>query len=261
MADRMAKEQHDLRAAYRLGAAAPLTADFVAQYSRPEARRVHRNLTEILARPATEDALRAMQDQERRHCDFVMATSAAGFATEGRDLQQGRRLYRYGHHLNAAWLLTKVCGFTSVLDDGYVTPAVLEARLRSHLRGLNAVGERLSNLYGIKSASYFPDDPDQTKFIQLALKRVNAVLRQMYGVEIKRANKREGGGTYRLAWDGTGRLFEIVDAANAAPAQAPDEPLTRIRITSHLKRQKFDPVSAFIDEVSLTLAKRATQGI
>ncbi len=232
-AQRLAYEKYQLRDAFAWHGR-PLGPGCVAAYGRPEARRVYRALRAVTEGATVLESLRLMQRREADHYAWAMESRPAegAHAAEGRDLLRDKTTYVFQAHHLAVWLLG-VCGYSCVTDTRHVLADALEARLRAALPGLRRAAERLVFEFEIPrpNVDRLAREPDQTRFLAGVLRTVNAVLRAMYGLELKRAAKRAGGHAYSLGRSAVGRLF--VFSQEPEPDDAPDG--ARPHIASNLR--------------------------
>jgi hypothetical protein len=201
----------------------PVDADFVATYGAPAAKRVYRNLLRITDAPTVFEALQRMQEREASHYAFAMETRvpAMGYVNESRDLLRERSTYVFQSHYLAIWLL-RVCGFRCITDKAHVSDAAVEARLRAALPLLKKNVDRIVAEFEVPAPNVdaMAREPDRARFLGRALRTVNAVLRMMYGVGLKKLAKRAGGGAYYLSHSDIGMAFVFSEG----PADVPHIP-------------------------------------
>jgi hypothetical protein len=242
---RLAYEKFMLREAYAWHGR-PLDATFVNNYQGAEARRVYRNLRRITEGTTVLDSLRRMRQQEADHYDYIMESrsNAFGHANEGRDLLREKMTYVFQAHSIAVWLL-RVCGF-DFASAARVHEELLEARLRSALPALRRAINGI--VFEFEVPRPYLDrlgrETDRARFLAGMLRTINAVLRTMYGCQIRRVAKSAGGGAYCLSESSVGKLF--VFAQEAVPDDAPGGP--RPHIPSNLSNTPSeDHLSDFLE--------------
>lgn len=208
-ATRLAYEKYQLREAYSWHGR-PLDAGFVEAYQDSAARRVYRNLARITREASLLDSLRAIRAQEANHYTWTMESrsEAQGHVNEGRDLLRDKTSYVFQAHFLAIWVL-RLAGFACITDRRRVHEQALEARLRGALPALKRSAERLVFEFEVRKPGFdrLAREPDRGRFLAGMLRTVNAVLRAMYGLEVKRVTKRAGGSAYYLNHSPVGRLF------------------------------------------------------
>ena len=228
---RLAYEKYLLRDAYTWHDR-PLDAAFVNNYQGAEARRVYRNLCRITEGASVLDSLRRMRQQEADHYDYIMESrsNAFGHASEGRDLLREKTTYVFQAHSIAVWLL-RVCGF-DFASKARVHEGLLEARLRGAIPALRRAVNGIVFEFEVPRPCLdrLGRETDRARFLAGMLRTINAVLRAMYGCQIRRVAKRAGGGAYSLSESTVGKLF--VFAQEAVPDNAPGGP--RPHISSNL---------------------------
>jgi hypothetical protein len=224
---RLAYEKYLLREAYTWHDR-PLDAAFVNNYQGAEARRVYRNLCRISEGTSVLDSLRRMRQQEADHYDYIMESrsSAFGYVNEGRDLLREKTTYVFQAHSIAVWLL-RVCGF-DFASKARVHEELLEARLRSAIPALRRAINGIVFEFEVPRPCLdrLGRETDRARFLAGMLRTVIAVLRAMYGCQIRRVAKRAGGGAYALGESTVGKLF--VFAQEAVPDDAPGGPRPHI---------------------------------
>jgi hypothetical protein len=242
---RLAYEKYMLREAYAWHGR-PLDTTFVNNYQGAEARRVYRNLCRITEGTTVLDSLRRMRQQEADHYDYIMESrsNAFGYANEGRDLLREKTTYVFQAHSIAVWLL-RVCGF-DFASAARVHEELLEARLRSALPALRRAVNGI--VFEFEVPRPYLDrlgrEADRARFLAGMLRTVNAVLRTMYGCQVRRVAKSAGGGAYCLSESAVGKLF--VFAQDAVPDDAPGGP--RPHIPSNLANiPSEDHLSDFLE--------------
>lgn len=208
-AARLAYEKYQLRETYAWHGR-PLDAAFVSDYQGPDPRRVYRNLCRITEGATILESLKLMRQREADHYTYTMEarSEAFGYVNESRDLLRDKATYVFQSHFLAVWLL-RVCGFTCITDKRRVHENLIEARLRGAIPSLRRTIERLVFEFEISKPNLdrLARETDRARFLAGMLIPVNAVLRAMYGIEVKRVAKHAGGRAYHLNQSATGRLF------------------------------------------------------
>jgi hypothetical protein len=245
---RLAYEKYQLCEAYAWHGR-PLSAAFVSDYQGFGARRVYRNLCRITEGATVLESLQRMRRQEADHYDYVMESrmGAFGHLNESRDLLRDKMTYVFQAHFIAIWFL-RICGFASITDRGRIHEELLEARLRSAIPALKRAADGVAFEFEIPRPNLerLSRELDRARFLASMLRTINAVLRAMYGLQVRRVAKSAGGGAYYLGHNAVGKLF--VFAQNAEPDDTPGGP--RPHIPSNLE----EPPANEHDRVNLFLA-------
>ena len=222
---RLAYEKYLLREAYAWHGR-PLDAGFVAAYQSFAVRRVYRGLCRITEGTTVLDSLRRMRRQEADHYDYVMESrgGALGYTNENRDLVRDRTAYVYQAHFIAIWLL-QICGF-SFAGKEHVREELLEYALRGAIPALKRAGDGIVFEFEIPrpNLDLLGREPDRAHFLAGMLRFINAVLRAMYGLQVKRGAKRAA--YFSLGQTAVGKLF--VFAQEAEPDNTPGGPRPHI---------------------------------
>lgn len=201
----------------------PVNAAFVENYSDDAPRRVYRNLTRITAKATVFESLRAISERESVHYRYLMAGRVGGkeYMHEGRDLLRDKRTYVFQAHFLAIWLL-RLCGFACLTDRAFIHEALLEGRLRSAMPAIEKAAPSISFEFEVRrpSLSRLSNEADPRRFLTGVLSFVNAVLRYMYGIEVKRVTVRNGGKSFYINQADVARLF--VFSAEPEPVDMPD---------------------------------------
>ena len=244
---RLAYEKYQLCEAYAWHGR-PLSAAFVSDYQGFGARRVYRNLCRITEGATVLESLQRMRRQEADHYDYVMESrmGAFGHVNESRDLLRDKMTYVFQAHFIAIWFL-RICGFASITDRGRIHEELLEARLRSAIPALKRAADGVAFEFEIPRPHLerLSREPDRARFLASMLRTINAVLRAMYGLQVRRVAKSAGGSAYYLGHNATGKLF--VFAQEAEPDDTPGGP--RPHIPSNLEElpaDKHDRVNLFL---------------
>lgn len=217
-ADRLGLAKYRLRDTYRWHGR-PLDRAFVAAYERPEVSRVYKNLVRITAGATIVESLHLIQELEAGSHRLLMEArlalgqppGAADTASvyESRDLNHR---YVFQSHFFAVWLL-RLCGFRCLTDRARIRAETMHLRIRAHEGDLLGQLEAICFEFQIRRPSLgsISSERDIHRYITKVLTLVNAVLRKMYGVEVKRTGKKAGGKDFYLAHTSVGRLFVFSD--------------------------------------------------
>lgn len=181
----------------------PADEIWIQNYHPLGVRRIYKNLLRITEKETLLASLSAIQAVESEHYRYVM--EAQDSARENRDLHHK---YVFVQHLHAIWLL-RICGFRCITDTARIRVERAMVQLRASktqlIEKLDAVGLE----FGIqrpRTRSIACEDDDD-RYLTIILGLVNRVLRAMYGIEVRRATKREGRKNLHLNKTQTGRLF------------------------------------------------------
>jgi hypothetical protein len=235
---RLAYEKHQLCEAYSWHGR-PVDADFVENYIGFGARQVYRNLCRITEGGTILDSLQLMRRQEADHYNYVMETRVDGFGyiNESRDLLRDKVTYVFQAHFIAIWFL-RLCGFACITDKGRVHEELLAARLRSAIPTIKRAIDGIVFEFEVPRPNLdrLGRETDRVRFLASMLRTINAVLRKMYGLQVQRVAKRNGGGAYFLNHNANGKLF--IFAREAEPDDTPGG--ARPHIPSNLKAPPAD---------------------
>jgi hypothetical protein len=251
-ADKLAYEKFLLCEAFSWHGRA-VDASFVENYQPLPVRRVYRNLLRIAEGPSMVASLEAIRQREAAHYMYSMDSRDAqdasmSFVSESRDLLREKRTFVFNAHYLATWLL-RLCGFVCITDKNCVHESLLETRLRGALPALLGSAEKLVFEFEIKSPSFgrLANESDPGRFIAGMLRTINAVLRAMYGVHVRKVpdpKKVARGRAYRLDLSAIGRLFDFPGGSlHSLPVSAP-----RPHIPSNLTAVSINPPVVFFLE-------------
>jgi len=192
----------------------PLDAAFVAAYKKPEASRVYRNLLRITAGATIVESLRLIQDLEARSYRSLIEACLPGGATavSACEIQDLHHRYVFQAHFLAVWLL-RFCGFRCITDTTPIREETMYYRMRASERDLSAQLEQISSEFQIRRPTVWTAEREQGRYVaKILLSVVNPVLRKMYGIGVKRAQK-----SLYLSFTKTGRLFVLAGPERPAP--------------------------------------------
>jgi len=210
---RLAYEKFQLRESYTWHDR-PLDATFVENYQKHSARRVFRNLRRVTEGETILESLQMMRHREVDNYTYMMETrtEAAGYINESRDLLRDKMTYVFQSHFIAIWLL-RLCGFVCITDKSHVHESSIEARLRAAVPDILKAIDRIVFEFEIPRPNLkrLARENDRARFVSGMLRMVNAVLRTMYGLLVRRVTKRAGGRAYFLSQNAVGKLFIFSD--------------------------------------------------
>ena len=209
----------------------PLDAAFVDAYQGYDTRRVYRNLCRITKGATILESLKLMRNQEFDHYNYIMdsRTESFEYVNESRDLLRDKTTYVFQSHFIAVWLL-RICGFTCITDKKHIHEELIEARLRNSIPTLKKSIDNIVFEFEIPQPNLdrISRETDRSRFLSNILRTINAVLRIMYGLQVKRLTKKATGvtvcGLYSITNNVTGKRFVF--------SQTPDD--TRPHIQSNL---------------------------
>jgi hypothetical protein len=226
--ERMSLELAKVCAAYRWHGR-PVSTEFILQYGAPGARRVYRNLCAITAGPSIDaslaaivgraaDADAAVADAVDQNGGWRAAAAAAdrpaayiGHARSALALDARVLNPRPGAqaHMVAIELL-RAADFCCVVDRGLIRAEAVCLSLRVNLARLLQLLPVVASMFECRVpwASTLSASADEA-FLKHALGVVNVVLRQTYGVEIRRTKKSVGAEDFALVPTSVGRMFPI----------------------------------------------------
>ena len=184
----------------------PIDMKFVQNYQDYGTRRVYRNLQQITATPTISESLRQIHEQEAYQYNYIMEVRSD--VNESRDLVRDKSLYTFRAHFTAVWLL-QLCGFKCITDQSRIHEMLMESRLRN---GFSLIRRNMDNIvfeFEIQRPNLdkLSRDLDCGRFLSGMLRMINAVLRIMYGIQIRRVPKQAGGGAYQIGQSTVGKLF------------------------------------------------------
>jgi hypothetical protein len=194
----------------------PIDATFVRQYQDYSTRRVYRNLQQITMCRTIRESLQQIKAQEANQYSYVMETRTC--INESRDLVKDKQIYTFRSHFIAVWLL-EICGFQCITDQSRIHETTLETRIRAAI----PLFRRAMDGIIFEFETQRPDldklsrELDRSRFIASALRFVNAILRIMYGIQIRKIPKRNGGGAYQLCQSTVGKLFVFSEQPDTCP--------------------------------------------
>ena len=213
--ERRSLAKYRLRDTYRWQGR-PLDATFVANYQSPATVNVYRNLLQITAGPTVVDSLNQIQTREVGNNRLLMAQAEGGKhpGFENRDL---RHRYVFTAHYLAIWLL-RLCGFGCLTDQTALREETVYHNMLAGEQMLVAQLRSICYEFSIPrpNPKAFTDERETRRYVSQVLRIVNAALRKMYGVEVKREGAMAFYGLRRTA---VGRLFVI------SPEPPPDDGL------------------------------------
>jgi len=226
----------------------PVDSEFVASYNNLESRRVYRNLRTICEGRSLAESLLNMRRKEVDQYAWTMNQRMPENidSHESRDLMLDKSRYIYQSHCIAVWLL-RICGFSSIVDRSRINESELEHRLRSCIPMMKRAVERIIFELEIPRPGLdrLSREPDRGAFLRGMLRFVNGVERRMYGIQLQRTTKREGGGAYKLGRSATGLLFVFSNEPD--PDDTPGGP--KPHIVSNLEIIEFDKTDLFLSDV------------
>jgi hypothetical protein len=226
----------------------PLDAEFVANYNNTEVRRIYKNLKTISEGRTLAESLFFMRRKEVDQYSWTMGQRSAETmdSHESRDLMLDKSRYIYQSHCIAVWIL-RVCGFSTIVDRTRVHERELEGRLRASIPMMKRAVERIVFELEIPRPSLdrLSRESDRAAFLRGMLRFVNGVQRRMYGIQLQKTTKKEGGGAYRLARSAKGQLF--VFQSEPEPDDTAGGP--RPHIASNLEVIEFDRTDLFLSDV------------
>lgn len=222
----------------------PIDAAFVDAYQGFETRRVYRNLCRITKGSTILESLKLMRNQEFEHYNYIMdsRTESFEYVNESRDLLRDKTTYVFQSHFIAIWLL-RICGFTCITDKKHIHEELIEARLRNSIPALKNAIDNIVFEFEIPQPNLdrIGRETDRARFLSNILRTINAVLRIMYGLQVKRLTKKATGvtvcGLYSITNNVTGKRFVF--------SQTPDD--TRPHIQSNLLVSAHEKVNLFLD--------------
>lgn len=246
-AKKLAYEKWCLRQSYDWNER-PLNADFVANYNNPEVRRIYKNLKVISEGKSLAESLYFMRKKEVDQYSWTMGQRAADTidSHESRDLMLDKSRYIYQSHCIAVWIL-RVCGFSTIVDRTRIHEVELEGRLRASIPMMRRAVERIVFELEIPRPGLdrLSREPDRAAFLRGMLRFVNGVQRRMYGIQLQKTTKKEGGGAYRLGRSAKGMLFVFSTEPEADDTPGGPHP----HVPSNLEVVEFDRTDLFLSDV------------
>lgn len=265
--DRLGLTRHNLCNTYSWHGR-PLDANFVAAYQKPQVARVYRNLIRITKGPTIVESLKLIQEQESGNHHMLMEARLAignmpgdvpgnvlgnmpgadtSSSFESRDLHHR---YVFQAHFLAIWLL-RMCGFRCLTDRAQIREETAYAQMRTGESIFLSKLEEITFEFGVRRPSVrtITGESDSTRYIVKVLGVVNPVLRQMYGIEIKRTSKAAGAKHFYVNHTKIGRLFVFVGADGPpVPDDAPGGPKPHIPSSLAPVGGESDALNMFLDE-------------
>jgi hypothetical protein len=205
-----------------------VTSEFVQKYNNFRAFSVYRNLIQISKMRSVDESLMRIRSQEYAKFTYLMndRKNSGSNSAESRDLMRGDSTYVFDTHSIAIWLI-RICMLRFGCTDR-VHEVILETRLRGCIPILVKRMGMICNTFSIKKPNLFPVllETDRGKLISTVLRTINPILRQTYGLFVRKSKKRVGGDTYSLEQSSVGKLF--VFSQEPQPDDTPGGPKPHI---------------------------------
>lgn len=182
---RLAYEKHKIKETYSWKP--ELTAEFVATYNSPGAKKIYFNLTRICEGKSVNESLMIIKRREGDNYKYTMALREhSGADVESRDLMRDKISFSYRSHQFAIWLLN-ICGFECITDEQRVYQGAIYANLHNALELIEGSVKALTFEFNINIGSTCHEE-NTLKFISKMLKFINKILRSMYGIYISKVS-------------------------------------------------------------------------
>lgn len=225
--DRFAMQKFQLRRSYNWEY--QIDATFVRALKPNNVQRWFANWQAIAGDLTLADGLERLRDSECGIQRAIEAALAAPGANNGRsraliDRLEQADIRRRGHfvrHFFVIWML-HVCGFRCLLDPRAVPERWLMVRLQTARHVLDQWLTNILEEFEIRHPGYRSFNSEDTKVSGTAiLKVVNASLRKMYGIELRRAGSKDAdSGFFTITRLKPAKAFNIVCPGSGKPMWA-----------------------------------------